>query len=39
MNGISLGSGRIDLRLENHHQTLSLTVLRREGQVSVGVVK
>ena len=34
-----VGSARIDLLLENHPHDVGLTVLRREGEVSVVVVK
>ncbi len=39
INGLSVGNGQLDLRLENHPHDVGLTVLRREGQVSVVVVK
>ncbi len=39
ITGLSVGSGRVDLLLENHPHDVGLTVLRREGEVSVVVVK
>ncbi|HLK89387.1 MAG TPA: amylo-alpha-1,6-glucosidase [Polyangia bacterium] len=39
INGLVVGSGRVDLLLENHPHDVGLTVLRREGEVSVVVVK
>ena len=39
INGLGVGTGQIDLRLENHPHDVGLMVLRREGQVSVVVVK
>jgi glycogen debranching enzyme len=37
--GLEVGRGRVDLRLENHPHDVGLTVLRREGDVRVVVVK
>ncbi len=39
ITGLEVGSGRIDLLLENHPHDVGLTVLRREGDVRVVVVK
>jgi glycogen debranching enzyme len=39
ITGLEVGSGRIDLLLENHPHDVGLTVLRREGEVRVVVVK
>ena len=39
ITGLEVGSARIDLLLENHPHDVGLTVLRREGDVSVVMVK
>ena len=39
ITGLEVGSGRVDLLLENHPHDVGLTVLRREGEVRVVVVK
>ena len=39
ITGLGVGAGSIDLMLENHPHDVGLTVLRREGEVSVVVVK
>jgi glycogen debranching enzyme len=39
ITGLEVGRGRIDLLLENHPHDVGLTVLRREGEVRVVVVK
>jgi glycogen debranching enzyme len=39
ITGLEVGSGRIDLLLENHPHDVGLTVLRREGEVRVVTVK
>ena len=39
ITGLEVGSGRIDLLFENHPHDVGLTVLRREGDVRVVVVK
>jgi glycogen debranching enzyme len=39
ITGLGVGAGRIDLMLENHPHDVGLTVLRREGEVRVVVVK
>ncbi|HSY38841.1 MAG TPA: amylo-alpha-1,6-glucosidase [Polyangia bacterium] len=39
ITGLAVGSGRIDLLFENHPHDVGLTVLRREGEVRVLVVK
>jgi glycogen debranching enzyme len=39
ITGLEVGSGRIDLLFENHPHDVGLTVLRREGEVRVLVVK
>jgi glycogen debranching enzyme len=39
ISGIEVGSARIDLLLENHPHDVGLTVLRREGEVKVVVLK
>ncbi len=39
ITGLEVGSGRVDLLLENHPHDVGLTVLRREGEVRVLVVK
>jgi glycogen debranching enzyme len=39
ITGLQVGSARIDLLLENHPHDVGLTVLRREGEVSVIVLK
>jgi glycogen debranching enzyme len=39
ITGLDVGKGRVDLMLENHPHDVGLTVLRREGDVKVVVVK
>ena len=39
ITGLEVGSGRVDLLFENHPHDVGLTVLRREGEVRVVVVK
>ncbi len=39
INGLAVGGGRVDLLIESHPHDVGLTVLRREGNVSVVVVK
>ena len=39
ISGLEVGAGRIDLMLENHPHDVGLTVLRREGEINVVVVK
>jgi glycogen debranching enzyme len=39
ITGLEVGAGRVDLLLENHPHDVGLTVLRREGDVRVVVVK
>ena len=39
INGLAIGSGRVDLLIESHPHDVGLTVLRRDGDVSVVVAK
>ena len=39
ITGLEVGGGRVDLLIETHPHDVGLTVLRREGNVSVVVVK
>jgi hypothetical protein len=39
ITGLEVGNGRVDLLLENHPHDVGLTVLGREGDVRVVVVK
>ena len=39
LSNLSVGDGRVDLRLERHPHDVSVTVLRREGQVEIMTIK
>lgn len=39
LSNLSVGNGRVDLRLERHPHDLGVTVLRREGAVDIVAVK
>ena len=39
ITGLEVGRGRVDLLLENYPHDVGLTVLRREGDVRIVVVK
>ena len=39
ITGLQVGSGRVDLLLENHPHDVGITVLRRDGDARVVVIK
>ena len=39
MTGLSVGGGSVDLLLENHPHDIGVTVLRRDGEIRVVVLK
>jgi hypothetical protein len=39
LSNLSVGNGRVDLRLERHPHDLGVTVLRREGAIDIVAVK